>query len=156
MARTKAFGSRVAQQGDEPMRMEINDQVFLVNPTLAGVRLLRLIKAMDAANEEDNSATEMLSFIESAVVPSDRARCMQYLLDSDPPIELGTLTEIITWLIEEYSGKNSKSSPSSVTGSETSTSTSTGEPYSAESTSNPNGSAPQPISAFATPFSATP
>lgn len=155
MARAKSFGLRGPVQDFEAMEMTVNDQVFHVLPTLSGVKLLNLIRAMDGSDEDTNSATAMLSFIESAVVPADRERCMKYLLEGEPPVELTTITEMITWLIEEYSGKDSKSSPSSANGSPTNGSTNMAAPASPELTLPPNGWMPPPSSVSPIPYSGT-
>lgn len=131
--RAKSFGSPTPQ-GVQPMLLEVNDQKFKVRGAMSGVRLLNLVRAMDGTGDTD-SASEMLKFIETALLVEDRERGMHYLTDSDPPVTLTTLTEIITWLIEEYSGKPTPQSTSSAPGSETTGSGSTATHVSTESIS---------------------
>lgn len=150
--RTRSFGSPTPV-GVEPLLLQVNDQKFKVRGAMSGVRLLNLVRAMDGTGDND-SASEMLKFIETSLLVEDRERGMHYLTESDPPVTLTVLTEIITWLIECYSGKATESSTSSALGSETTGSGSTVTHVSAESisqvpTSTPIASSPSSSPSYA-------
>jgi hypothetical protein len=140
----KAFGGSPIPGGVPPMIMTINDQQFRVRGSISGLRLLMLIKAMDGSSDDTDSATEMIKFIEFAALTEDRDRLMNYLLESDPPVPLTTLTEIITWLIGEYSGKPIESPEPSSGGLTPTGSGSTVGPFSQESTSPQTNWTPPP------------
>jgi hypothetical protein len=122
MAKSKSFGS-YRPVGTEPIDMNIYDQTFKVRGDMSGIQLLHMIKALDGDSELDSAET-MISFIERAVLTADRERCMEYLENSEPAVPLTMLTEIISWLIEEYTAKPTEPSPLSVNGSTVSGTTS--------------------------------
>lgn len=142
----KSFGSHVPK-GINPMELEINDQTFLVRGAMSGVQLLQLIKAMDG-NGDSDSADTMLNFIERSIIEDDRERAMEYLANSEPPVPLTTLTDIITWLIEEYTGKPTELSGTSSDGSLTTGSGNTELPSTTESISK---SSPEDSSSLTRP-----
>jgi hypothetical protein len=137
---TKAFGKRTAPRRG-PIPFLLHDQEFHVKGHMAGLRVLNLFSAMDSLNERD-SAVEMRMFIEKALTDEDRERGMAYLTDSEPPLELSDLIEIISWLVSVYSGNDGNPSVPSTDGPTTTGTGSTGMPVSAESISATNGSMP--------------
>lgn len=135
--KSKQFGS-YTPMGISPMEMTINDQTFKVRGAMSGIQLLNMIKAMDGDNDVDSAAT-MIGFIERAILVEDRERAMDYLENSEPPVPLTMLTDIITWLIEEYTGKPTEPSAPSADGSTSSGSTNT------ESASSPEAELILPV-----------
>lgn len=149
LGKSKTFGSGIPQ-GVPPVVMTLNDQQFRVRGSMSGLRLLNLIKAMDGSGESD-SATEMVAFVEQAVLAEDRERFMAYLLDAEPPVPLSQITEIITWLIGEYSGRPTVQPEPSTAGSTPTGSGSTDGLVSPESTSQTQAWMPPPSYQSASP-----
>ena len=134
MAKRKSFGTYVPG-GVPSLEMEINGEVFRVRGSMSGVRLLNMIKALDGDNDVDSAET-MVDFIRNSVLIEDRERCMEFLENEDNPVALATLTEIIRWLIEEYTAKPTVPSQPSADGSSSTGSTNTESVSSVESTSS--------------------
>jgi hypothetical protein len=143
---TKTFGKRSAPRR-APIPFILNDQTFHVRGHMSGLRILNLFSAMDSTNERD-SAAEMRMFLEKAFVDEDRERGMMYLTESEPPVELADLTEIISWLVGEYSGNDSSPSEPSTDGSSPIGTTPTVTPDLVASTSMTNGSTPLTTSPY--------
>lgn len=130
----KSFGSRLPQE-TQGLEMELNeDRVFLVRPKMSGIALLRVIASMEG-EDEGAAAGAMIHFISSAFLAQDREAGMAYLEESDPPIDLDDLKDIVQWLIGEYTGNSTDPSPSSTSGSEGDGSTTTEERSETVSTS---------------------
>jgi len=137
---TKSFGKRkTVKRG--PITFQIHEEEFRVRGHMSGLRILNLLSSMDSSREND-SAQEMKKFLERAFIDEDREKGMDYLANSEEPVELSDLVEIITWLISEYSGNASSPSEPSTDGSSTTGTGSTGMPGSPESISTTNGSMP--------------
>lgn len=142
--RSKSFGS-YKPVGAPSMDMTVNGETFKVRGAMSGIQLLHMIKALDGDNQMDSAVT-MIDFISRALLTEDRERGMDFLENSEPPVPLTTLTEIITWLIEEYTVKPTEPSPLSASGSTQTGSTSTENVSLPESISNPTISAEEPSS----------
>lgn len=142
MAKSKTFGS-FRPVGIPSMEMTIHGETFKVRGAMSGIQLLNMIKAMDGSSELD-SADTMVDFIRRSILTEDRDRAMDFLENSEPPVPLTVLTEIITWLIEEYTAKPTGPSLPSSDGSTTTGSTSTESASSTELTSLPTTSTDVP------------
>lgn len=100
--KAKQFGSGVPV-GLPHMELNIYDQTFKVRGKMSGVRLLHVMSAMDGNTESEVSITKVImKFLSDALLTEDRARGLDYLENSDPPIDLPMLIEIIQWLVEQY------------------------------------------------------
>ena len=151
MAKSKSFGS-YRPVGIPSMEMTIHGETFKVRGAMSGIQLLNMIKAMDGSSELD-SADTMVDFIRRSILTEDRDRAMDFLENSEPPVPLTVLTEIITWLIEEYTAKPTGPSLPSSDGSTTTGSTSTESASSTESTSLPTASTDVPSLPSSPPLS---
>lgn len=140
--RSKSFGS-YKPVGAPSMDMTVNGETFKVRGAMSGIQLLNMIKALDGDDQMDSAVT-MIEFIRRALLTEDRERGMDFLENSEPPVPLTTLTEIITWLIEEYTVKPTEPSTPSADGSTTTGSTSTENASSTESISSPTTSTDVP------------
>lgn len=130
----KSFGSNlpVEVQG---LEIELNgDAVFKVRPQISGLSLLNVIAQMEG-DDEGAAAKAMIDFIGSCFLKEDREAGMAYLMDSDPPISLDSLQEIVQWLIGEYTGNDTDPSSSSTSGSDNAGSTTTEDASETVSTS---------------------
>lgn len=122
----KSFGTKLPSTSPG-LELELNTEVFKVRSKMSGLALLRVIKGMDG-DDEGAAAEVMFEFLEKTFLKEDRERGMDYLENSDPPIDIAELQKIIQWLIGEYTGNPTGPSSSSTDGSVTTGSTSTDEP----------------------------
>lgn len=107
--KSKNFGGSTPPQGVPSIDVNIYHETFKVRGAMSGLRLLKVMKAIDGQGGDDESgvgATEViLKFLSDAFLEEDRERAMKFLDEYDePPIGLTLLTEIIQWLVEQYTG----------------------------------------------------
>lgn len=140
----RSFGSRVPV-AVEGLELELNDgHIFKVRPQMSGLRLLNVIAEMEG-DDEGAAARAMIEFLRSCFLLEDRDKAMEYLEDSDPPIDLDDLRDIVQWLIGEYTGNSTDPSQSSSSGSDSGGSTTTEEPSVTASTSLNSMDEPSPL-----------
>ncbi|AKJ72564.1 putative tail assembly protein [Gordonia phage GMA2] len=130
----KSFGSNVPTP-TQGLEIELNgDKVFKVRSQISGMSLLNVIAQMEG-DDEGAAAKAMIDFVSMCFLKEDREEGMEYLMDSDPPITLDELQEIVQWLIGEYTGNDTDPSSSSTSGSEHDGSTTTEDASATVSTS---------------------
>lgn len=144
--KSKNFGGGVIPAGVPSMDLNIYDRTFQVRGSMSGIRLLRVMNALDGDQKEgEDSTTEaILKFLSDAFLAENRTEAMDFLEEAEPPVGLPLLTEIIQWLVEQYTGNPTvpptpsevTSNPSGSTSSESAPST---EPTSAVLTDTSSG-----------------
>lgn len=143
--KAKQFGSGIPQ-GVPHMELNIYQETFKVRGSMSGVRLLHVMDSMDGNKDDERSITEVIEqFLSDALLTEDRERGMDFLENSDPPIDLTMLLEIIRWLIEQYTANPTQSSAPSENGSESDGSGSSEnapQPASTSGNSTDNSSSP--------------
>lgn len=105
--KSKNFGGSIVPAGTPSMDLEIYGTVFKVRGSMAGVRLIKVMSALDGnADDVDGAAATqtIVKFLSEAFLTEDRDRAMDFLENSDPPVPFTMLVEIIQWLVEEYTG----------------------------------------------------
>ena len=136
--KAKQFGAGVPV-GLPHMELNIYDQSFKVRGKMSGIRLLHVMSAMDGNAESEQSITRVIiQFLSDALLTEDRARGLDYLENSDPPIDLPMLIEIIQWLVEQYTANPTQLPEQSDSGSSTGGSGSTVNPSSGDVTYVPS------------------
>lgn len=133
--RKKKFGSSIPVEGASPMVMEIHGREFKVRGEMSGLRLLRMIDAMESSEEEGVDVEMLISFIRDAFLAADREAGMEALEDQDQVVPFAMLIEIVQWLVSEYTGNPTEQPSPSETSSETIGSSSSESAPSAGSTS---------------------
>lgn len=132
--KSKSFGSGVPV-GVPYMELNVNDASFKVRGAMSGIRLLHVITALEGDMGDDMNGSAMtetlLKFLGDAFLIEDRERGLDYLENSDPPVELTTIIDIIRWLVEEYTANPTQPPESSPNGS---TPSGLGSPENAPST----------------------
>lgn len=101
--RVKNFGSsKKSNVSKEPIQFILEDQEFFARPEVPGAVLLRF---MAAASQDDGAGavTVVLPFFEKALEPESHERFEKLINDPDVNVELETLMEVLSWLIESYS-----------------------------------------------------
>ena len=103
-ARFKDFGSAIRASELPPLTFELCDQTFHCKPALQSKKLLEFVKSAD--DDSGLSIGETIhKFMESVIVPDD-VPAWQELMDSEEFIvDVPTLSEVVTWLVEQYSAR---------------------------------------------------
>ena len=116
--KSKTFGGGAIPKGTPSMDLNIYDQTFKVRGSMSGIRILRIMSALDGEQKEgeDSTTDAIIGFLSDAFLTEDRARGMDFLEHADPPVDLPLLTEIIQWLVEQYTGNPTEQpEPSAIT-----------------------------------------
>lgn len=87
----------------EPPTFDLNDQTFTGRPRLPGAVILGFISSAD--EEGGAVAKQLLGFFDSALEPESLERFTKVINDPDEVVELETLSEIVGWLIEQYTSR---------------------------------------------------
>ena len=103
MARHKSFGSPVLNS-DEPLTFDLYDTTYRCKPAMQGRLLIEFI-ARSSANDPAAGAQAVLDFFDSAIIESDLQHFKDVLSSEDKIVPMDTLTEIMDWMIEEYTGR---------------------------------------------------
>lgn len=105
MARFKDFGSGASTEGSkEPVVFKIYGEQFTCIPTLQGKTLLDLISDSGSDDPAKSSATT-IKFFESVLTDESLEKFNALINSKDKIVSIETLTEITTWLIEEYTDR---------------------------------------------------
>jgi hypothetical protein len=100
MTRFKDFGSGSGDSAKEPLSFKLYDQEFFCKPSLQGKVLLDLVKK--SGSEDGVAAAGVISEFFDKVLLSESIAPFNELLESEKIVTVETLSEIISWLIEEY------------------------------------------------------
>lgn len=104
MTRFKDFGSGSGNAEKEPLAFKLHGEDFSCRPAIQGKVLIDLAKS---GNSEDPSAAAetIEKFFDVVLVDSDRERFQALLVDPDRIVSVETLSDIIAWLMEEYTNR---------------------------------------------------
>jgi hypothetical protein len=103
MTKFKDFGSGSSEQ-KEAVSFKLHGEDFACRPAIQGKLLIDLAK--DAASEDAAAAAETIEkFFANVLTPEDSDRFQALLVDPDRIVEVETLTEIISWLMEVYTDR---------------------------------------------------
>lgn len=104
MPRFKDFGAGAALQPVESLSFKLHGEEFHCLPRLQGKIFLEFI---EKSASEDNAETAKVvsSFFSKVLTDESNVRFDALLLDKDKIVTVETLSEIISWLMEEYSGR---------------------------------------------------
>jgi hypothetical protein len=134
MARKKTFRGGKHISEFEPIEFELNDQKFACKPAIQGATLLEFVAKADS-DSGGAAAAALYGFFEDTMEEAEYARFMEYLNAPEYIIEMETIGEIASWLVEQYTARPTQPSAPSATGPSSAGSTSTEQPYSADSPS---------------------
>lgn len=102
-SRYKDFGSG-GEVNTEPLVFKLHNEEFTAIPTIQGKVLMDLVAR--SQSEDSLEAMKVIStFFDSVLVDESLERFNSLLEDKERIVTMETLGEIITWLIEEYSGR---------------------------------------------------
>lgn len=115
MARFKDFGAGKAVEQREPVTFKLHDEEFTCVAHLQGKVLLDLIAKTTSDNPAD-SAVIMTEFFDNVLTDESYKRFDALLHDKEKIVHVETLSEIVAWLIEEYSSRPNSQPEDSSTG----------------------------------------
>ncbi len=101
-SRYKDFGSAVSEK--EAIVFKLHEEEFTCIPTIQGKVLMDLV----SRSQSEDSAVAMAvvdTFFEKVLEDESLDRFNDLLTSKDRVVAMETLAEIITWLVEEYSGR---------------------------------------------------
>lgn len=103
-SRYKDFGAGTPVEDKEPIVFKLHDEEFTAIPTIQGKVLMDLVSK--SQSEDPVEAMNVVStFFEKVLVDESLERFNALLEDKERIVAMETLGEIISWLIEEYSGR---------------------------------------------------
>lgn len=101
MTRFKDFGSGSDLSEKEPIVFKLHGEEFTCKPAIQGKALINLAKT--TAGDDAGAAADTIDrFFDYVLVEADKPRFQALLLDPDRIVTVETISDIIAWLIEEY------------------------------------------------------
>jgi len=113
--RRKSFKGGKAVSEYEPVEFDLNDQTFKCKPALQGAVLLEFVAKVDG-DSGGAAANALYGFFKDAMEEDEYQRFRDYLKQPDLIIEMSTIGEIASWLVEEYTNRPTEGSELSDTG----------------------------------------
>lgn len=113
--RRKSFRGGKPVNQFEPVEFDLNDQTFKCKPALQGAVLLSFVAKADSESG-GAAAGALYGFFADAMEPAEYARFDSYLNSPDIIIDMETIGEIASWLVEEYTSRPTQPSELSATG----------------------------------------
>lgn len=110
MTRYRNFGTPA--QSDEVVAFELYGEQFKCKQALQGRTLIALVARADSNNTAD-SAAALLEFFNEVMEPESAKRFEDLTTSDDRIVGLDLLTEVMQWLVEQYSGGERPTQPSS-------------------------------------------
>ncbi len=108
-ARHKSFGSPVKQDELDPIGFELYGEEYECNPAIQGRDLLLFSKG--ATSDDTSEVTDsLLMFFEKVLKPESMERLNELWDDPERIVPIETMTDIIEYLIEEYTDADPKPS----------------------------------------------
>lgn len=101
MARFKDFGSGTSSKNSEPIVFKLHGEEFKCLPELQGKTFLDMVTSSASEDPAVSSAVTM-NFFQSVLFEESLERFNALISDKEKIVSLDTLTEIVSWLIEEY------------------------------------------------------
>lgn len=115
MARFKDFGSPVNIAEVEPLNFKIYDEEFSCYPEIQGKVVLELAALSDSDDSAENAGA-ILKFFSRVLLPESHTRFEDLISDPNRIVSVQLLTEILQWLVEEYTNRPTQGSEHSPTG----------------------------------------
>jgi hypothetical protein len=104
MTRFKDFGSGSTDSNVEPLSFKIYDQEFRCVPQIQGKLLISLVST-SSSEDPIKAAQTITSFFDYVLLKDDKERFNELLESPDTIVSVETLSEIVAWLIEEYTNR---------------------------------------------------
>jgi hypothetical protein len=103
-SRYKDFGVGTTVEGKEPIVFKLHDEEFTAIPTIQGKVLMDLVSK--SQSEDPAEAMSVVgTFFEKVLVDESLERFNALVEDKERIVTMETLGDVISWLVEEYSGR---------------------------------------------------
>ena len=100
----------------EPLSFDLGGEEFTCYPAVQGKVILDIMKIAAEGDEDTRGvlmAVSVLDFFEKVMPPEEYERLGKLMEDPKRIVELDVMSEIMSWLIEEYSGRPTEPSSDS-------------------------------------------
>lgn len=104
MVRHKDFGSPFAASSDEPITFTLYGETIRCKSAMQGRSLIDFI-AQSSQDDPSSAARAVLSFFDQAVVEEDHDTFNRITTGTETIVPMDTLSEIMDWLVEQYTGR---------------------------------------------------
>lgn len=101
MTRFKDFGSGSSDAPKEALKFKLFDEEFNCKPAIQG-KILMNLAATSSEDDASAAARTIDDFFHYVLVEESDVRFQKLILDEDRIVSMDTLSDIIAWLIEEY------------------------------------------------------
>ena len=115
MARFKDFGAPIDIEKVEPLTFKLYDEEFSCYPEIQGKVVLELASLSESEDSSEN-ASAILKFFARVMLPESHTRFEALTADPNRIVSVQLLTEILQWLVEEYTNRPTQGSEHSPTG----------------------------------------
>ncbi len=103
MARFKDFGSGSAGAPKEDISFKLHGEDFTCRPALPGRVLLDLVAKSGDEDNPSEAAKSITDFFKTVLVKESYERFDALAKDPDRLVDVETLSDIVAWLVEQYS-----------------------------------------------------
>ena len=113
--RHKTFAVRNIDEA-EPLTFDLGDEEFSCYPEVQGKTILDIMKVAAAGDEDSRGvlmAVSILDFFQKVMPPEEYGRFEALMEDPKRIVPMDTLSEIMSWLIEEYTSRPTQPSSDS-------------------------------------------
>jgi hypothetical protein len=111
--RHRSFKSKNVEES-EPLTFDIDDETFTCFPEIPGKVLLDIMRPAAIADEDTRGvvmAVSVLDFFEKVMEPDEHERLAKRLDDPKRIVDMEQMSEIMSWLIEEYTTSDNEGRP---------------------------------------------
>jgi len=105
--RHKSFEVRNVEEA-EPLSFDLGGEEFLCYPEVQGKTILDIMKVAAEGDEDSRGllmAVSVLDFFVKVMPPEEYERFEKLMEDEKRIVPMDVLSEIMSWLIEEYTGR---------------------------------------------------
>lgn len=113
--RHKKFMTKKKISDFQPLSFELNGEEFQVKSAIQGGYLLRFVSEADG-EDGSKAANALWGFFEYCMEPAEYERFQKVLDDPETLVEIETIGEIVSYLIEEYTGRPTEQPSPSLSG----------------------------------------
>jgi len=110
-ARHKNFGSP-KNESLEPLTFDLYDETFTAYPEIQGAKLLDFSRLV-GSDDQSASTGALLDFFETVLEKDSYERMQELWDDPERIVPIETLSDIISWLVEEYTDRPTPASKES-------------------------------------------
>lgn len=104
MSRFKDFGNPFNSEGAESLSFKLYGEEFECRKSIQGKTLLKFAANSDSEKTAESTGA-IFGFFEEALAPESNERFQKLLDDPNKIVSIETLSEIIGWILEQYSNR---------------------------------------------------